>query len=86
MQTKRIRNTILLVMVAWGCALMLETATESAKQDSALASEVIGAPALEVPEWFFDFGEMKDGTDYLHEFIIRNRGTAVLEITKVQPG
>jgi Protein of unknown function (DUF1573) len=68
-------SLILLLVIAWGCA------------HTAIASEVmIGTPALEVPEWYFDFGEVKEGTVYLHAFVIRNKGTGVLEIKKVQPG
>lgn len=54
---------------------------------TAFASEVAqGTPALDVPEWFFDFGEVKDGTEYLHAFEIRNVGTGTLEIKSVKPG
>jgi len=74
-------------MVASGCANTPGNAKEAAKPDTALASAVTtGTPALEVPEWYFDFGEVKEGTDYLHTFVIRNKGTGVLEIKKVQAG
>jgi hypothetical protein len=87
MKSKFIRNLILLFVFAWGYAHIPEIATEATKLGTAYASEaMIGTPALEVPEWFFDFGEVTEGTDYLHSFIIRNKGTATLEIRKVQPG
>jgi hypothetical protein len=87
MKSKFIENLILLILVAWGCAHLPEIANEATKPATAYASEVmIGTPALEVPEWYFDFGEVEEGTDYLHAFVIRNRGTGVLEIRKVQPG
>ena len=74
-------------MVASGCAYFPEITKKAAKPDTAVASAVTtGTPALEVPEWFFDFGEVKEGTDYIHAFVIRNKGTGVLEIQKVEPG
>ena len=74
-------------MVAFGCAHTPETAKEAAKQGTAVAAAVTtGTPAVEVPEAYFDFGQVNEGTDYLHEFVIRNKGTGVLEIKKVVPG
>jgi hypothetical protein len=87
LKNKLIFNLILLLMVASGCARTPIMAKEAEKPDTAVASAVTtGTPALEVPEWYFDFGEVKEGTDYLHAFVIRNKGTGVLEIKKVQPG
>jgi hypothetical protein len=78
---------ILMVAGAWGCAHTPGNAKEAAKPDTAHASAVTtGTPALEVPEWYFDFGEVKEGTDYIHAFVIRNKGTGLLEIKKVQAG
>ncbi|MGO9018712.1 MAG: hypothetical protein ACLQVJ_10230 [Syntrophobacteraceae bacterium] len=87
MKNKLIFNLILLLMVASGCAFTPAIAKEAEKPDTAVASAVTtGTPSLEVPEWYFNFGEVKEGTDYLHAFVIRNKGTGVLEIKKVQPG
>ncbi|MGO9315112.1 MAG: hypothetical protein ACLQDI_20565 [Syntrophobacteraceae bacterium] len=87
MKNKLIFNLILLLMVASGCALTPAIAKEEEKPETAVASAVTtGTPALEVPEWYFDFGEVKEWTDYTHAFVIRNKGTGVLEIKKVQPG
>ena len=87
LKNKLIFNLILLLMVASGWAHTPAIAKEAEKPDTAVASAVTtGTPALEVPEWYFDFGEVKEGTDYVHAFVIRNKGTGVLEIKKVQPG
>ncbi|HOV86253.1 MAG TPA: hypothetical protein PLM79_07810 [Syntrophobacteraceae bacterium] len=86
MQRRLFKNILLLVVVAGACFHILGPAQEAAKPDTAFASEAAGKPALEVPEWYFDFGEVKDGSEYLHAFVIRNAGTGVLEIKKVQPG
>ena len=87
MKNKLIFNLILTLLMASGCAHSPEIAKEAAKPDTVVAEAVTaGTPALEVPEWYFDFGEVKEGIDYLHAFVIRNKGTGVLEIKKVQPG
>jgi hypothetical protein len=87
LKNKLIFNLILLLMVASGCALTPAIAKEAEKPETAVASSVTtGTPALEVPEWYFDFGEVKEWVDYTHAFVIRNKGTGVLEIKKVQPG
>ncbi len=84
---KLIVCSILLLLVALGCAHTSETAKEAAKQDiSVAAAGATGVPALEVPESYYNFGEVNEETDYMHEFVIRNKGTGVLEIRKVVPG
>ena len=45
--------------------------------------EAQSGPLAEVPERFHDFGEVKDGNDYTYGFVVKNIGTAPLEITKV---
>jgi hypothetical protein len=56
------------------------------KNQETAAPQTNGTAAVEVPETTFDFGVVKEGTDYLHAFKIRNTGTVVLEIRKVLPG
>ena len=80
-------NLVLLAVVGSGCAHTSDNAKEAAKTDTPLASPVTtGAPALEVPEWYHNFGSVKEDSDYLHTFVIRNKGNGVLEIRKIQPG
>jgi hypothetical protein len=87
LKNKLIFNLILLLMVASGCAYTPAIAKGAEKPDTAVASTATtGTPLLEVPEWYFDFGEVKEWADYTHAFVIRNRGTGILEIKKVQPG
>jgi hypothetical protein len=63
-----------------------EAAQETAGQEIALAGPETGTPRIEIPETFFDFGELNDGDDYVHSFTVRNLGTGVLEIEDVLPG
>jgi hypothetical protein len=48
---------------------------------SAPGLEAAGGPLAEVPEKVHDFGEMKGDLQY--SFVVRNVGTAPLEIKKV---
>ena len=52
---------------------------------AAAPGQVSGGIA-EVPETSFDFGELSDTGEYSHAFIVKNVGTAPLEIKKVLPG
>ena len=49
---------------------------------SAPALEAQSGPMAEVPERVHDFGELKN-TDYSHDFLVKNVGTAPLEIKRV---
>ncbi len=45
-----------------------------------------GTPRIELAETSFDFGEMVEGNSYMHDFKVKNTGSAPLEIKKVVPG
>jgi hypothetical protein len=63
-----------------------DAASVTSQKGTAVAEATAGAPVAEVPETVFDFGEVREGNEYVHAFKIRNIGTAVLEIKKVLPG
>jgi hypothetical protein len=44
------------------------------------------APRLEIGETSFDFKEAFEGEKVSHDFMVKNTGNAVLNITKVSPG
>lgn len=44
------------------------------------------APALSIESLTHDFGEVKSGTPLRYAFIVKNKGTADLQITGVAPG
>jgi len=54
--------------------LSAEAATDGAK------------PSAIVPEPTYEFDEVVDGSQVIHDFIIHNKGGAPLDITKVKPG
>ena len=43
-------------------------------------------PTAVVPSETYAFEQVVEGVDVLHDFVIQNKGTAELEIKKVQPG
>jgi hypothetical protein len=51
-----------------------------------VAPGAVSGPSVEVLETSFNFGEILDGGEYVHDFKVRNAGTAPLEIKKVMPG
>ncbi|MGD0399045.1 MAG: hypothetical protein ABSC04_09040 [Syntrophobacteraceae bacterium] len=45
--------------------------------------ETPSGPVVELPERLYDFGDLTDGKEYVHSFVVKNVGTAPLEIIKV---
>ncbi len=45
-----------------------------------------GVPELVLEETVHDFGQVKQGDVLEHSFVIRNQGTAPLQIKNVRPG
>jgi hypothetical protein len=58
---------------------------QPAAQASSQAPATQGTPVAVITETEFDFGEVSEGNDYVHDFKIANKGDAVLEIIKVLP-
>jgi hypothetical protein len=62
-----------------------KVAQQPAPQASPQASTAQGTPVAVITETEFDFGEVSEGNEYVHDFKIANKGDAVLEIIKVLP-
>lgn len=62
------------------CILFFETGSFGAE------NKTLNSPSAFVPESSFKFGPVLDGTEITHDFIIQNKGTAVLNIEKVRTG
>jgi len=43
-------------------------------------------PSIQIPQPIFDFGEVIEGAEIVHEFVIKNTGRAELVINQVRPG
>lgn len=85
------RNRVIAAFL-WIFLVPLSLANAQAAVNDTLVTEIALAgsqtemPRVEVPETLFDFGEIRDGDDYVHAFTIWNLGTGVLEIKKILPG
>ena len=76
----------MLLSLMLGCADEARTSDEVSRPAAAASEAIAGIPILAVPQAEFNFGEMSEGKEYVHDFVIMNRGTGVLEIKKVNPG
>ncbi|HXG66977.1 MAG TPA: DUF1573 domain-containing protein [Blastocatellia bacterium] len=70
---------------AFALALALSLTTAALAQGSANGSKPNGAPKLVIKEMTHDFGVIKAGEKLAHSFIVKNEGTAPLEILSVSP-
>ncbi len=67
-------------------ALALVNCTQAFAQAPAGSSQELGSqggPLAEVPERLYDFGDLTRNDFYVHSFVVKNIGTAPLEIKKV---
>jgi len=85
MRTKILAALVLLFLML-GCADEARTSDEVSRPDVAASEAMAGIPALAVSEAEFNFGEVSEGKEYVHDFVIKNGGTGILEIKKVTPG
>ena len=44
------------------------------------------SPSISVAEDVYDFGEVTEGGEVIHDFTVKNTGQAPLEIKQVRPG
>ena len=50
------------------------------------ADETVGAPSAYFPETAYTFQPVISGTTVSHTYVVRNKGTVILEIQKVATG
>ncbi len=58
---------------------------EPTPQPAAQGLPTQGTPVAVVAETEFDFGEVAEGNEYVHDFKIANKGDGALQILKVLP-
>ena len=78
--------TVWFFLIPLGCAHTPDNAASMPNHQEIAAVQTNGTPVIEVPETVFDFGIVREGNDYIHDFKIRNIGTGPLEIRKIVPG
>lgn len=71
---------LLAAWLSWGSA-----SASQFQGNLLLAAGSLGGPSILVPENNHDFGEVNEGAKVVHDFIVENRGTSELAITKVSP-
>ena len=54
------------------------------KDDKTAAKAATGTPLANAPEMTYTFKQVLEGTDVVHNFVIQNKGSAVLEIKEVK--
>ncbi|MEN6439236.1 MAG: hypothetical protein ABFD97_11730 [Syntrophobacter sp.] len=84
MLCKLIVNAMALLILTSGSVYAADSSMQTGT--TIPSGTVAGGPCLVVPDWSFDFGEVKEGAAYIHTFEITNIGTEVLEIKKIIPG
>jgi|WetSurMetagenome_2_1015567.scaffolds.fasta_scaffold00537_16 hypothetical protein len=78
-------STILVSCWVIGCSHSPAPSSKVTQQPAPQVSTTQGTPVAVLTETEFDFGEVSEGNDYVHDFKIANKGDAVLEIIKVLP-
>lgn len=83
---------ILLVLLAMGIGTAAAAdssnapSTGNAVSGGQAADSGAPAPAAFAPEAIYEFDPVLDGAEVVHDFVIRNKGNAELNITKVRTG
>jgi len=78
-----------LILLVFCCVCLSSAAVSSGAAPAPPPSQATSAretAAIEIPNPNHDFGEVLEGSEITHEFKIKNRGKAVLEINQVRAG
>jgi hypothetical protein len=81
----------LLLFMLLGCFWLgsvhaADSAAKPSKAKPAASEAPQASPVIQIPEATFDFGEVPEGGQVLHDYVIKNTGKAELLIERVQPG
>jgi hypothetical protein len=85
---KFLKSIVLMLILCWSVCISFaadpSTADPTRQSDTSqpAASE---APSMTFAETSYSFGEIVEGDEIAHEFLVKNIGGATLEIQKVQP-
>jgi hypothetical protein len=79
MKTGKFIFVVLFILALANCP----AASARMTAESSPELESTSQPLAEVPERLYDFGDLKEGKEYVHSFVIKNVGNAPLEIKKV---
>lgn len=65
------------------CTLSVGASDSFSQQNTLSPGTLREAPTITLSETKFDFGEVDEGSEVSHDFTVKNRGKAELQITKV---
>lgn len=71
------------LIIILGFVLAIANCPQVFAQATAGSGPAQAGPLAEVPEKSFDFGILSNGKTYVHNFVVKNVGTAPLKITDV---
>lgn len=77
------RSTLYAILAFAALLALISPIVHAATQES--GGEEAAAPRAVIDETVYDAGRVDTGTEIVHDFIIRNEGTAPLHITDVRP-
>ena len=83
------RNKVLCSLLTSVFVLAFAQAGFSAKaggKTSTEASDAKARPIIRVQELTYDFGQIQEGTEVSHDYMVRNEGTVALNIERVKVG
>ena len=63
-----------------------EPAGDASQAKPATQAVPQNAPVIQIPQATFDFGDVPEGVEVVHDFKIKNTGKAELQIEQVRPG
>ena len=79
----------LFAIVGCFCLIWVHTAEpagDASQPKPATQAVPQNAPSIQIPEATYDFGEVAEGKEVVHDFKIKNTGKAELQIDQVRPG
>lgn len=68
------------------CAQFASPAPAAQPQPAPGPVKSVQGPSIELPEIEFNFGEASEAAEVVHDFVVRNSGSEVLQIQQVSPG
>ena len=86
---KRALKAFLFVILGGFClswAHAVGAADNASQSKPAVPAASQDIPVVQIPEPKYDFGEVVEGSEVIHDFKIMNTGKAELQIEQVRPG
>lgn len=68
------------------CLLSLPGFAENTETTPASPAEQVKTPKVVVPEMVYEFSDIYEDNEVVHDFVVKNAGEAELDILSVKPG